>query len=235
MSGGYDRADLEELTISTDSTSTDNTVDHLRRAAAAMLWQLGAIRVSTESPFTLASGATSPLYVNGRQVIGDPGAVRLYVAAAAAILESASAGFDVIAGGETAGIPYAAFLAQALDRPLAYLRKKPKGYGMGRRVEGASLEDQRVLLVEDLITDGGSKLSFLDAIEGAGGSIRDCLVFFDRQQGGDALLETRGVRLLSVTDLETTLDAGLALGALSSDQRAIVDAYLRDPDGWQSR
>lgn len=165
-------------------------------------------------------------------MIGDPGAVRLFVAAAAAILEQASASFDVVAGGETAGIPYAAFLAQALDRPLSYLRKKPKGHGMGRRVEGASLDGRKVLLIEDLITDGGSKLSFVDAIEEAGGSVRDTLVFFDRQQGGDAVLQTRGVRLLSVTDLETTLEAGEASGALGREQRAVVDAYLRDPDGW---
>lgn len=206
---------------------------HLRRAAAAELWRLGAIRVSTDPPFTLASGQRSPLYVNGRQVIGDPGFVRLFVAAAGSVLEAAGARFDVVAGGETAGIPYAAFLAQALSRPMAYLRKQPKGYGMGQRVEGASLDGRRVLLVEDLITDGGSKLGFLDAIEEAGGTVTDALVFFDRQQGGAEVLQGRGVSLHSVTDLATALDAGEATGALAAEARAAVGAYLRDPAAWQ--
>lgn len=213
--------------------ASHDAADLLRRATAFELWRLGAVRVSVQEPFHLASGALSPLYVNGRQVIGDPAFVRLFVAAAGAVLAAAEVRHDVVAGGETAGIPYAAFLAQAFGMPMAYLRKKPKGYGMGQRVEGALLEGRRVLLVEDLITDGGSKLAFLDAIAEGGGTVEDALVFFDRQQGGQRALSARGVRLHAITDLQTTLDCGVAAGALSADERRTVDRYLESPQDWQ--
>jgi orotate phosphoribosyltransferase len=86
---------------------------------------------------------------------------------------------DVIAGGETAGIAYAAFVAQALRKPMIYVRKEPKGYGKSSQIEGVLTPGQRVLLVEDLVTDGGSKLNFKRGIENAGGIVRHCLCVFE--------------------------------------------------------
>jgi orotate phosphoribosyltransferase len=196
------------------------------------MWRLGAVRVSVNEPFQLASGKRSPLYINGRQVIGDPGFVRLFVTTATALLAAREVHYDVVAGGETAGIPYASFLAASLSLPMAYIRKQPKGYGLGRRVEGATLDGRQVLLVEDLITDGGSKVGFLEAIVEAGGRVADALVLFDREQGGCALLARHGVTLHAATDLTTTLDAGVASGLLAAADRAAIDLYLADPDGW---
>lgn len=206
---------------------------HLQQAAAAELWRLGAVRVSLAEPFRLASGQVSPLYVNGRQAIGDPGFVRLFTAAAGALLNAHQVDFEVLVGGETAGIPYAAFLAVGLARPLAYVRKRAKGHGIAGRTEGAALNGRRVLLVEDLITDGGSKLAFLEAIAEVGGTVRDALVLIDREQGGGAQLAARGVTLHAVTNLTAILDVGLALGGLQPGARATIDRYLRDPEGWQ--
>lgn len=196
------------------------------------MWRLGAVRVSVNEPFQLASGKRSPLYVNGRQVIGDPGFVRLFVTSAAALLAARGVDYDVVAGGETAGIPYASFLAAGLSMPMAYIRKKPKGYGLGRRVEGASLDGRQVLLVEDLITDGGSKVGFLEAVAEAGGRVTDALVLFDREQGGGALLAGHSVTLHAVTSLGATLDAGAEAGLLADADRAVIDNYLADPEGW---
>ncbi len=204
----------------------------LREAVALLLWEHGAVRVRPREPFRLASGNLSPIYVNCRRVISEPAFMDLWAAAARLILERRRVAFDAVAGGETAGIPFAAYLASALAKPMVYVRKKAKGYGLAARVEGHLEPGQRVLLVEDLITDGGSKLGFLDALVAARSQVRDALVLFDRGQGGELTLGEYGVRLHAVTDRATTLAVGVAEGRLGAGERQVVEDYFRDPDGW---
>ncbi len=216
----------------TEHDLDDLELTYLHRATALALWRLDAVRVASDAPFRLASGNHSPLYVNCRRVLSSPGFMRLFVTAAGAMIRRRGISCDGIAGGETAGIPYAAYLASGLDRPMAYLRKKPKGHGIATQVEGMIPAVAQVLLVEDLITDGGSKVGFLDAVAAVGAEVRDALVLFDRQQGGSKLLADRNVTLHAVTDLTSTLDAGTASGALDADARREVDVYLGDPEAW---
>ena len=213
-------------------TTDDALFRRLCEAVALRLWDLEAVRVRPEEPFRLASGAYSPIYVNCRRAISDPTLMQLFVTAARLLCERRGVAFDVVAGGETAGIPFAAFLASGLGQPMIYVRKKPKGYGTASQVEGHLEPGQRVLLVEDLITDGGSKLGFVDAIEACEATVTDALVLFDRQQGGDAVLASRGVRLHAVADRATTLGVGVAEGHLDDGARASVDAYFVDPEAW---
>ncbi len=222
-----------------DSGSNEPTQDlseailvRLRQAAALMLWQLGAVQVRPRRPFRLASGNLSPIYVNCRRAISEPAFMELFCTAARVICGRRRLAFEVVAGGETAGIPFASYLAASLSRPLVYVRKKAKGHGLANRVEGHLDGGERVLLVEDLITDGGSKLGFLDAVAEAGGEVRDVLVLFDREQGGAETLERHGVALHAIADLTTALAVGEAEGRLSAAERAMVDGYLRDPEGW---
>ncbi|MEM7357313.1 MAG: orotate phosphoribosyltransferase, partial [Acidobacteriota bacterium] len=210
----------------------DPILSRLREAIAFYLWRLEAVRVSPDEPFRLASGNRSPIYVNCRRVISEPGFMQLWSAAALLICEGRGLEIDAIAGGETAGIPFAAYLAPTLARPMVYVRKKAKGYGIASRVEGHLDEGSRVLLVEDLITDGGSKVGFLEAIRAAGGEVHDALVLFDRQQGGSELLAGHGTRLHAVADRATTLAAGQAAGVLSAAASTTVEEYFADPAGW---
>lgn len=202
----------------------------LREAASLALWRHGAVQVRDDPPFRLASGNASPIYVDCRRPISDPDFLRLFTATAGLLLEGAD--FDVVAGGETAGIPYAAYLAQAVGKPMIYLRKKAKGYGTTSRVEGALEAGSRVLLVEDLITDGGSKIGFLGAVRDAGCTVGDALVLFDRQQGGGDLLAGHDVRLHAVTDRATALAVARDEGLLGEDELESVAAYFRDPQAW---
>ena len=211
-----------------------DSLDSLRREVARGFWDAEAVRVDSESPFRLASGNRSPIYVNCRLLISDPGFMRLYTRVAAAVLGAAGVSLDAVAGGETAGIPYAAYLARHLDLPMLYVRKKAKAYGVASRVEGRLQAGWRVLLVEDLVTDGGSKLGFVEALRAAGGRVDDALVLFDRQQGGDTLLGEHGVRLHSVTDRATTLAVGEAHAVLSAEARAEVDRYFANPAAWHA-
>jgi len=115
---------------------------------------------------------------------------------------------------------------------MVYVRKKEKGYGLASRVEGRLEPGSRVLLVEDLITDGGSKLGFLDALAEAGGKVEDALVVFDREQGGAEVLGERSVRLHAVTDRSAALAAGEAAGLLDGEARRSVETYFADPEAW---
>ena len=207
-------------------------LSRLRQALALTLWDHGAVKVSSEEPFTLASGNRSPIYVDCRRVISDPSFLRLFTAVASLILDRHDVDVDVVAGGETAGIPYGAVLAQALARPFVYVRKKPKGYGTASRVEGALAEGSRVVLVEDLITDGGSKLGFLDALAEVGAEVTDVVVLFDRQQGGGDLLAEQGVRLHAVTDRKTAFAVGNSSGLMNETQQRSCDEYFRDARAW---
>ena len=211
---------------------TGPILSRLRQAVALHLWESRAIRVSADEPFRLASGNSSPIYIDCRRVVSNPSFMRLYNATAAMMLERKGARFDVVAGGETAGIPYGAYLASALSAPFIYIRKQPKAYGTGSRVEGELKPGARVLLVEDLITDGGSKLGFLDAVKEVGGEITDALVLFDRQQGGGDLLAGRNVALHSVCDRTTAFAAGHSAALLSDGERSSCDDYFRDPKAW---
>src|SRR6056297_2529740 len=154
--------------------------EEIARLTARMLLEIGAVHFYAYEPFTLASGLPSPTYIDCRKLISFP-RIRATLMDFLTITVMRDAGFeafDNIAGGETAGIPFAALVAERMALPMTYVRKKPKGYGRNARIEGAMSEGQRVLLVEDLTTDGGSKLSFVDAIRETGASCAHTAVIF---------------------------------------------------------
>lgn len=200
--------------------------------ASVVLWESGAVKINIDEPFKLASGNFSPIYINCRAVISDPVVMGLITAFIHAICSRRGVEIEMVAGGETAGIPFAAYLAQHLSRPMIYIRKAKKGYGLASLVEGGDIRGKRILLVEDLITDAGSKLHFINVIREAGGEISDVLVLFDRQQGGMESLREHGVRLHSVTDLDTTLKMAGEINLHSTADLGVVNAYLKDLASW---
>ena len=145
--------------------------------------------------------------------------------------------FDNIAGGETAGIPYAAFVAVALGKPMVYVRKEPKGFGRMAQIEGALNDGERVLLVEDLTTDGGSKVGFVEALRAAGAKVDHTYVVFHYGifPESQTTMDEIGVELHALATWWDVLDAAREQGAFSSEQLDSVEAYLHDPDGWKPR
>ena len=134
-----------------------------------------------DNPFTFTSGACSPVYVDCRRLISFPRARRALMDMGAKLIEN-RVGFeslDAIAGGETAGIPFAAWIADRLSLPMLYVRKQAKGFGRNAQIEGELKDDARVLLVEDLASEGTSKLNFVRAIRQAGGEISHTFVIFN--------------------------------------------------------
>ncbi len=200
--------------------------------ASLMLWELQAIQVNVEEPFRLTSGNWSPIYVNCRRVISDAAAMDIVASFAHWTLQSERVHTDMLAGGETAGIPFASFLAARLGKPMVYVRKRPKEHGISGLVEGQVTPGQRVLLVEDLITDGQSKLDFIRPLREAGSTVEHCLVLFDRLQGGRDVLAAEGVTLHAITDVRQALGHGLSTGLLSEAGHREVESYLSDAEKW---
>ena len=131
------------------------------RIVSTILWDVKAIKVSIQNPFKLASGNMSPIYIDCRIPISHISARNMVTTCALWLYEYHELAADYIAGGESAGIPYAAWLADRLGKPFIYVRKQAKGYGAKAQIEGDIAPGKSVLLYEDLITDGKSKLSFV--------------------------------------------------------------------------
>jgi orotate phosphoribosyltransferase len=216
------------------SAITNHVLLRFEEAVALMLWDTGAVKVSVDHPFRLVSGSYSPIYINCRQVISDPTFMGLFVACARLICAINQMGVDVIAGGETAGIPFAAYLAQGMSLPMVYVRKAKKGYGLDSLVEGRLPVGARVLLVEDLITDAESKLHFVEAIGSSGGRVEDVLVLFDREQGGRETLLDRGIRLHTVTRMTTAMRVAEDAKFISGTALRSVQEYLDSPHEWHA-
>jgi orotate phosphoribosyltransferase len=217
--------------------TTAPPAEDIARLTARMLLEVEAVHFNADEPFTLASGLPSPTYIDCRRLIGFPRvrAALMDYLAATVLREAGFERFDVVAGGETAGIPFAALIAERLGLPMAYIRKKPKGYGRNARIEGVVNEGDRVLLVEDLATDGGSKLSFVEAIRDAGGECAYTAVIFAYGifPEGEAKLAEAGVRLLSLTTWRDVLVEAREQKAFSPATLDQVEAFLDAPKAWQ--
>jgi orotate phosphoribosyltransferase len=142
--------------------------------------------------------------------------------------------FDAVAGGETAGIPFAAWMADRLALPMLYVRKKPKGFGRNTQIEGHLVEGQRVLLVEDMTSDGRSKINFCNALREAGAEVEHVLVFFfyDIFPEGRKILNDLGVTLHSLATWWDVLAVAKESGKFDAAKLAEVEKFMHDPAGW---
>ncbi len=208
------------------------------RTTAAILLEIEAVLFRPDEPFIFTSGRASPVYVDCRKIISFPEARATLMDLAVETIrrDIGVENLDVVAGGETAGIPFAAWIAERLGLPMVYIRKKPKGFGRNAQIEGTFAEGDRVLLVEDLATDGGSKLNFVEAVRKAGGEMAHCFVIFHYgifPQSVAALAE-RGVALHGLATWWDALAVAKERGYLPGDGAAQVRAFLEDPETWSA-
>jgi orotate phosphoribosyltransferase len=196
----------------------------------------GAVRFMQDKPFIFTSGWASPVYNDSRWLISFPDVrTTLMDFAVATIDRDIGRGkIDAVAGGETAGIAFAAWVADRLHLPMQYVRKKPKGFGRGAQIEGQLIPGQRVLLVEDLATDGRSKVNFVKALRDADGICEHCLVlfFYDIYPEGRKILADLGVTLHALTTWWDVLAVAKASGKYEAKMLAEVEKFMHDPAGW---
>ena len=212
--------------------------EDIARLSASMLLEVGAIHFNAREPFTHASGKKAPTYVDCRKLISFPRirSTLMDFLACTVMRDAGFEAFDNVAGGETAGIPFGALIAERLALPMTYVRKKPKGYGRNARIEGVMTEGQRVLLVEDMTTDGGSKISFVEAIRDTGATCAHTAVifFYDIFPDTREVLGGHGIALHSLCTWWDVLAVAKEQKTFDEETLTEVEKFLRNPAEWQA-
>jgi orotate phosphoribosyltransferase len=210
----------------------------IARQTAKMLLEIEAVMFMKDKPFVFTSGRESPVYTDCRKIISYPRlrSALMDFAVATMVRDVGYEKFDVVAGGETAGIPFAAWVSDRLALPMQYVRKKPKGFGRNAQIEGNIVEGQRALLVEDLASDGGSKLGFVKAIRDAGMVCEHCFVIFyyDIFPNAKKALDDLGVTLHRLATWWDVLEVAKAGGYFDTKTIDEVERFLHNPADWSA-
>ena len=205
---------------------------------AKMMLEVKAVHFSQDKPFVFTSGWASPVYIDVRKLISYPRVRSTLIdfAAATIVREVGFEQFDTVAGGETAGIPYAAWIADRLSLPMQYVRKKPKGFGRGAQIEGHIEEGARTLLVEDLTTDGRSKVNFCKALRDAGAVVDHVFVvfYYDIFPESKKILADIKVKLLHLATWWDVLRVVKQGGYFENRVIEEVERFLNAPAKWSA-
>ncbi len=205
---------------------------------AKMMLEVKAVHFSEGKPFVFTSGWASPVYIDCRKLISYPRVRSTIIdfATATIVRDVGFEQFDTVAGGETAGIPYAAWIADRLSLPMQYVRKKPKGFGRGAQIEGHIEEGARTLLVEDLTTDGRSKINFCKALRDAGAVVDHVFVtfYYDIFPESTRILHDINVRLHHLATWWDVLRVVKEGGYFAPPVIDEVERFLHAPAAWSA-
>jgi orotate phosphoribosyltransferase len=201
---------------------------------ASGLLEAGAVRLSPRSPFTWASGLKAPIYCDNRQLLGFP-ALRSAIKAALAE-RAALARPTLIAGTSTAGIPWAAMVADQLGLPMAYVRPEPKSHGMGRQVEGPAGKGHRVVLIEDLISTGGSSIRCVEALRQESAEVLEVLALFSYGlPQAETAFRAAAVPLQVLATFSDLAARAGEKGLLDQEELASLAEWRADAAAWSRR
>lgn len=201
---------------------------------AESLLKTEAVRLNVKTPFTFVSGIKSPIYCDNRKMIGYPEARNIVVTEFVnKIKEMANSGktFEIIAGTATAGIPWAAFIAQEMNLPMSYIRSEKKAHGAGRQIEGADLAGKTVLVIEDLVSTGGSSIKAVQAALEAGAEKVELLSIFsyDFQKAFNNFKEA-GIEWNSLSNFQTLLEVAEKMQYISRDEMELASSWNKAPE-----
>jgi orotate phosphoribosyltransferase len=208
----------------------------MTRTVARALLDIAAVRFTPRQPVTFKSGIVSPVYVDNRRLPYHPAAWQTIITGFQHLIQQQSIAHDVIAGVAVGGVPHSSALAYALNQPSVFVRKAAKSHGTGQRVEGGDVQHKTILLIEDLVTTGGSSLDGVQALREAGAAVSDVLAIvsygFDEAvrnfAGADVTLHT-------LTDFDTLLEEALARNLFNNQDAELIRAWFADPHNWQKR
>ncbi|MGB0497596.1 MAG: orotate phosphoribosyltransferase [Rubricella sp.] len=219
-------------------TGTYPSDEEMARLTARMLLEIEAVHFRADEPYIFTSGIASPVYIDGRKLISFPRVRQALMEFGCARItrDIGFEAFDAVAGGETAGIPFAAWIADRLALPMQYVRKKPKGFGRDARIEGAISEGQRVLLVEDLATDGGSKVNFVNALREAGAICDHTWVvfYYDIFKDTHEALAKDNIKLHWLATWWDVLRVARDEARFDNATLDAVEAFLNEPLKWSA-
>src|SRR3989338_10719995 len=213
------------------STSTGQS-----KKVAKILFEIGAVSFSRNRPFRFDSGLLSPVYVDNRILISYPKERKLVIAELFKIIKDEVSRFDVVAGVATAGIPHAAWIADKLNKPMIFVRSKPKDHGKGQQVEGKLSRGQRVLVIEDLISTARSSKRVVEAIRAQGGVVSDEIAIYSHNlKEADKNMNKVKVKLHNLTDTKTAALYAKEKGFLKKEQTEIIFDWVKDPQNWAKK
>ena len=204
---------------------------------AEKLIDIESVQFSFNEHFTLTSGLKSPVYVDCRKIISFVKEREFIMDAAVNYIKKNKLEFDLVAGGETAGIPYSAFIAEKIKKPMIYIRKKPKGFGKNQQIEGSFKEDQVSILIEDLATDGGSKVIFVEAMRKAGLAVKDIFVIFyyDIFNFEESALSKLNVNIHSLCTWKDIISVLEKRNTFNQTDIENLKEFLSKPDKWRKK
>ncbi len=203
---------------------------------AEALVGIGAVGFAFEPPITFKSGILSPTYIDNRTFPAHPTEWKHVIEGFAAVIARNKLQFDYIAGIETAGIPHSAALGFFLQKPSVFVRKASKDHGTKKMVEGGSVSNKTVLLIEDHVTTGLSSLTGVQSLRAAGATVTDCLSItsFEMPEAVEQFAQA-GVRLHTLTTFSHILKVAVAKKTITTAQSIMVNAWLADPHAWSNK
>lgn len=206
----------------------------MNKDIAKMLLDKKAVKLNAKNPFTFVSGIRSPIYCDNRQMIAYPEEREHIVHSL--INESRKYDFDIVAGTSTAGIPWASWISEKLKKPMAYIRGTKKGHGAGNQIEGANVDGKKVIIIEDLISTGGSSFSAVEAVRHGGGFCVTVIAIFSYEfEKAINKFREGDCELLTITNFSTLVNVAKENGILSGKELVVVLDWNKDPQGWGSK
>jgi orotate phosphoribosyltransferase len=209
-------------------------MEHYQQDVADALLDIGAVGFTPHSPVTFKSGILSPIYVDSRRLSYHPKQWKIVIDGFRMWIREHAIAVDVIAGIETGGIPHGAALGYIMDKPSLFVRKQPKEHGTRRRVEGGDVTHRRVLLVEDLITTGGSSLSGVQALRAEGAVVTDCIAIVSYEfEEALAAFRDAGVSLHVLAPFSVIVKRALTHGLFDDATLDVLNTWHANPYGWR--
>ena len=201
-------------------------IKNSRQKIADILLSIGCVNINFKNKFTLTSGKKSPVYVDCRKLVSFPKEREIIINEMSKQIKSKYKNQIIVAGGETAGIPYSSYISQKLNLPMVYIRKKPKGFGKGKIIEGEFKKRSKSILIEDMATDGGSKIHFINSMRKAELSVRDIFVvfFYDIYPSAKANMKKMKVNLNYLASWKDILE--ISPNYISMKDHANLKKYL---------
>ena len=209
----------------------------MKKEIAYNLLNKGAVRLSPRDPFSWTSGIKSPIYCDNRLMIGFVEERAAVVQAFVKMINDQGVKPDVVGGTATAAIPWAAFVADALNLPMIYIRPQKKMHGTTRQIEGFLKPDSKVLIVEDLVSTGGSSIEAARVVREEGQcQVEDIFAIMSYGIEGTAeRIEAQGLNLSTLTDFDTLLEVAVEKEFIKEDEQEVLKDFMKDPKGWYGR
>ncbi|MDN5305244.1 MAG: orotidine-5-phosphate decarboxylase [Fusobacteriaceae bacterium] len=203
----------------------------MNKNIARHLLEKEAVRLSVKEPFTFVSGIKSPIYCDNRKMIAFPKERGEIVNTFIDLLKDKE--FDIVAGTATAGIPWAAFIADRINKPMAYIRSKKKAHGAGKQIEGAEVKGKKVIVIEDLISTGGSCITAVEACKAEGASEVEVLAIFSYEfKKAFDNFEKIDTEFATITNFSTLLEVAKDDKFITEEELNIAKSWNTEPENW---